>query len=114
MFRRNLEDDFNKYNKDGNDNLNHEEFYAFMEDRTNAVGMQMDEDMMRKVFEEMDVNQDGGIDVDEFVTALYAAFKNAEDNIEFLAKDIKEMDEKIDDVKAKLENVHESPTGETV
>jgi len=56
MFRRNLEDDFNKYNKDGNDNLNHEEFYAFMEDRTNAVGMQMDEDMMRKVFEEMDVN----------------------------------------------------------
>lgn len=45
---------------------------------------------------------------------MFAAFKNAEDNIEFLAKDIKEMDEKIDDVKAKLENVHESPTGETV
>lgn len=39
------------------------------------------------------------------------AFKNYEDNIEFLAKDIVAMEEKIDEVKAKLATLVERPTG---
>jgi prefoldin subunit 5 len=33
---------------------------------------------------------------------MFKAFKNFEDNIEYLSKDIKEMDTKIDEVKFKL------------
>jgi len=46
----------------------------------------------------MDINQDGEIEIDEFIDFQFKAFKNCEDNIEFLAKDIKGMDEKISEV----------------
>jgi len=43
----------------------------------------------------MDINDDGEIEIEEFVEHSFKAFKNCEDNIEFLSKDIKGMDEKI-------------------
>ena len=38
------------------------------------------------------------IDVNEFIELQFKAFKNCEDNIEFLANDIKSFDEKIKEV----------------
>ncbi len=39
------------------------------------------------------------------------AFKNYEDNIEFLSNDIKAMEEKIEEVTSKLKTLVERPTG---
>ena len=41
----------------------------------------------------------------------FKAFKNFEDNIEFLAKDIKEMDDKIKEVEQKLFSLKERDSG---
>lgn len=41
----------------------------------------------------------------------FKAFKNFEDNIEFLAKDIKEMDDKIKEVELKLSSLKERDSG---
>lgn len=46
----------------------------------------------------MDVDQNGLIDVNEFIDLQFKAFKNCEDNIEFLSKDIKLMEDKIAEV----------------
>ena len=46
----------------------------------------------------MDTDQNGNISVDEFIDLQFKAFKNCEDNIEFLAKDIESMDMKIKEV----------------
>jgi hypothetical protein len=46
----------------------------------------------------MDANQDGQISLDEFIDLQFKAFKNCEDNIEFLANDIKSFDGKIKEV----------------
>lgn len=54
--------------------------------------------MLEQIFVEMDVDGNGAIDVQEFIDLQFKAFKNCEDNIEFLAKDIKAMDEKITEV----------------
>ena len=50
----------------------------------------------------MDINNDGRITADEFIEFQFRAFKNYEDNIEFLSKDIKSMDEKIKEVQTKM------------
>jgi hypothetical protein len=54
--------------------------------------------MLEQIFLEMDTDQNGNIDVQEFIDLQFKAFKNCEDNIEFLAKDIKSMDMKIKEV----------------
>jgi hypothetical protein len=54
--------------------------------------------MLEQIFMEMDTDQNGNIDVQEFIDLQFKAFKNCEDNIEFLAKDIKSMDMKIKEV----------------
>ena len=64
-----------------------------------------------QLYIEMDVNQDGEIEVEEFIEMQFKAFKNCEDNIEFLAKDIKGMDEKIAEVTQKLGMLKERPSG---
>ena len=46
----------------------------------------------------MDINEDGVIELEEFIDLQFKAFKNCEDNIEFLSKDIKGMDDKIGEV----------------
>jgi prefoldin subunit 5 len=53
----------------------------------------------------MNVNHDNVVDKAEFIEYVFKAFKNCEDNIEFLANDIKDFDEKIDEVKQRLEQV---------
>jgi len=50
----------------------------------------------------MDVDGNEQIDLGEFIDLLFKTFKNCEDNIEFLSKDIKTMEEKIQEVAAKL------------
>lgn len=50
----------------------------------------------------MDENGNGVVDRKEFIDFMFASFKNFEDNIEFLAKDIKQMDDKIKEVDFKL------------
>ena len=47
----------------------------------------------------------------EFIDMQFKAFKNCEDNIEFLAKDIRSMDEKILEVKSKLGQFKERDSG---
>jgi hypothetical protein len=58
----------------------------------------------------MDINHDGELEIEEFIDFQFKAFKNCEDNIEFLAKDIKGMDEKINEVTSKLDMLKERPT----
>ena len=53
----------------------------------------------------------GGIDINEFTVLQLKAFKNCEDNIEFLVKDIQEMDSKIKEVKEKMRSLKERETG---
>ena len=48
------------------------------------------------------VDPDRSITADEFIEFQFRAFKNYEDNIEFLSKDIKSMDEKIKEVQTKM------------
>ena len=50
----------------------------------------------------MDREGNGQIDVNEFIDLQFKAFKNCEDNIEFLSKDIKSMEDKIKEVEFKL------------
>lgn len=50
----------------------------------------------------MDTNQNRMVDQDEFITFMFKAFKNFEDNIEYLSKDIKDMGAKIEEVTYKL------------
>jgi hypothetical protein len=69
------------------------------------------DDLLQQIFDEMDINNDQNIDKTEFIDFMTKAFKNYEDNIEFLAKDIVAMEEKIDEVKSKLSTLVERPTG---
>jgi len=46
----------------------------------------------------MDINNDQNIDKNEFIDFMTKAFKNYEDNIEFLSNDIKAMEDKIEEV----------------
>mmetsp|Transcript_20856 Transcript_20856/g.32192 ORF Transcript_20856/g.32192 Transcript_20856/m.32192 type:complete len:85 (+) Transcript_20856:700-954(+) len=59
----------------------------------------------------MDTDQNGNIDVQEFINLQFSSFKNCEDNIEFLVNDIKNMDFKIKEVKNKLASLKERPAG---
>jgi hypothetical protein len=59
----------------------------------------------------MDIDQNGNIDVQEFIDLQFKAFKNCEDNIEFLAKDINSMDSKIKEVEVKLGLLKERDSG---
>ena len=59
----------------------------------------------------MDINNDQNIDKKEFIDFMTKAFKNYEDNIEFLSNDIRAMEEKIEEVKSKLQTLVERPTG---
>lgn len=51
------------------------------------------------------------IDVNEFIDLQFKAFKNCEDNIEFLANDIKSFDEKIKEVEQKIHSIKERDSG---
>ena len=53
-----------------------------------ATGQKVEQDLIEAIYLEMDANQDGHIDIDEFIDLQFKAFKNCEDNIEFLANDI--------------------------
>jgi len=46
----------------------------------------------------MDVDGNNAISKEELIELQFKAFKNCEDNIEFLAKDINSMEEKIKEV----------------
>lgn len=59
----------------------------------------------------MDINNDERVDKTEFIDFMTKAFKNYEDNIEFLSKDIRAMEEKIQEVQSKLTTLVERPTG---
>ena len=59
----------------------------------------------------MDKDQNGGLDYHEFIELQLRAFKNAEDNIEFLSKDISSMDDKIKEVEQKLSILKERESG---
>ena len=67
--------------------------------------------MLDQIFLEMDSDQNGNIDVQEFIDLQFKAFKNCEDNIEFLAKDIQSMDDKILEVQSKLGQFKERDSG---
>ena len=59
-----------------------------------------------QLFEDMNVNKDDYVDKAEFIEYITKAFKNCEDNIEFLANDIKDFDEKLQEVKSRLGQVN--------
>lgn len=91
-FKNNVREAFNKYNTDGNNYLDRQEFKNFMTDSARLTGLKISDEMLEQLFIDMDVNHDGEIEVEEFIDAQFKAFKNCEDNIEFLANDIKGMD----------------------
>ena len=62
----------------------------------------------------MDVNKDEAIDKQEFIDMQFKAFKNCEDNIEFIAGDIKEFDMKIKEIENKLRTLKERDSGYTI
>lgn len=66
--------------------------------KAKVTGQELSEELLETIFMEMDVDGNGAIDVQEFIDLQFKAFKNCEDNIEFLAKDIKAMEEKIIEV----------------
>ena len=70
-----------------------------------------DLDMLDQMYNDMDINNDGRISADEFIEFQFRAFKNYEDNIEFLSKDIKSMDEKIKEVQTKMAQLKERDSG---
>ena len=49
--------------------------------------------------------------MNEFIDLQFKAFKNCEDNIEFLSKDIKGMEEKIGEMEFKLTQLKEKASG---
>lgn len=61
----------------------------------------------------MNINHDDVVDKNEFIEYVFKAFKNCEDNIEFLANDISDFDEKLNEVKTRLEQskIKERKTG---
>lgn len=67
--------------------------------------------MLDQIFNEIDVDHNDNIDVEEFIEFQFRAFKNCEDNVEFLAQDIKNMDEKIKEVSSKLGTIKERDSG---
>ena len=71
----------------------------------------MDPELIETIYQEMDANQDGQISLEEFIELQFKAFKNCEDNIEFLANDIKSFDGKILEVTQKLAALKERETG---
>jgi hypothetical protein len=82
--------------------LSKDEFKNFMVVKCKMTGQEINDEMLEQIFLEMDTDQNGNIDVQEFIDLQFKAFKNCEDNIEFLAKDIKSMDQKIKEVEIKL------------
>lgn len=89
IFRKNLAKAFKEYDKDKSNFLGRDEFKRFMIDQAKKTGQTYKEETIDEIFNDMDVNRSGGIDKDEFINGQFKAFKNAEDNIEFLAEDIK-------------------------
>jgi len=59
-------------------------------------------DTLDLIFNEMDTDNNGAIDSKEFVENQFRAFKNCEDNLEFLTQDIERMDDEIKEVSSKL------------
>ena len=102
IFRKNLQEAFNTYNVNGDQYLSKEEFKKFMSDKAKLTGQDVSEELLEQIYLEMDVDKNGMIDCQEFMDLQFQALKNCEDNIEFLAKDIKGMDEKMKEVQVKL------------
>lgn len=103
LFKRNLERAFHKYNTEvvngkTDEFLSYNEFRNFMENE----GADVDEDLIKALYQEMDTNNKGEITIEKFIESQMNAFKNCEDNIEFLENDIKNFDRKIRDVQEKL------------
>lgn len=82
-----------------------------MVQKAEFTGQKINDEMLEQIFLEMDTDQNGNIDVQEFIDLQFKAFKNCEDNIEFLAKDIKSMDIKIKEVEVKLSQLKERDSG---
>lgn len=78
--------------------LNFNEFSEFLETRCQAVGQVYDHEVAQNIFNEMNVNNDEGVDKKEFLDFMIKVFKDCEDNIEFLHSDIKLMNEKIKEI----------------
>lgn len=91
--------------------LDRDEFSNFMQAKARATGTRAEPELIEAIYQEMDANQDGQISLDEFIDLQFKAFKNCEDNIEFLANDIKSFDGKILEVRQKLSALKERETG---
>ena len=117
LFQRNLALAFDQYNQaKGEDGmkdkyLDRDEFSNFMQAKARATGTRAEPELIEAIYQEMDANQDGQISLDEFIDLQFKAFKNCEDNIEFLANDIKSFDGKILEVRQKLSALKERETG---
>mmetsp|Transcript_11409 Transcript_11409/g.19253 ORF Transcript_11409/g.19253 Transcript_11409/m.19253 type:complete len:122 (-) Transcript_11409:1268-1633(-) len=92
LFKRNLEEAFNDFNSNNDMYLSKEEFFNFMHAKAKHTQQEVSDEVLEQIFTEMDVDYNGAIDVNEFINLQFKAFKNCEDNIEFLAGDIKSMD----------------------
>ena len=62
----------------------------------------------------MDVNRDGAVDKIEFLDMQVRAFRNCEDNIEFISRDIKDFDERIKEIDERVKNLKERDSGQRI
>ena len=110
LFKKNLLEAFNKFNVNNDEYLQRDEYMAFMRSNAAQVGQELSEEHLDQIFAEMDVDGNNAISKEELIELQFKAFKNCEDNIEFLAKDINSMEEKIKEVQFKLKQNKERPT----
>jgi len=69
-----LKNEFKEADKDNNKLLTREEFIEFFYERSSAktpLDRQTYAIIVEKIFEQMDVDQDGTVDVEEFVTVFF-------------------------------------------
>jgi len=66
-----------------------------MKFKTRSQNQTFSEEIALQIFQDMDRDRNGQLDINEFMDAHTRAFKNCEENIEFIAADIAAFDEKI-------------------
>ena len=113
-FRRNLEKAFHEYDADGNQVLSRAEFKKFIVQKASAIGHPYAEETIDQLFDDMDVNRDGAVDKVEFLDMQVRAFRNCEDNIEFISRDIKDFDERIKEIDERVKNLKERDSGQRI
>lgn len=70
-YRRNLEEAFTRYDADNNQGLDMDEFKNFMQWCASKTSQSLDDEWLTKIFIEMDANNNGIVEIGEFITFMF-------------------------------------------